>query len=142
MDLGLHFSAGYVLVAPAMPGDPAVADGSIADMVRLFGSHYRGLLRPWTVKKPKNTRGFSFHWSNAQAAWDVITANDPTWVLDGAEFLVYCRPDALSVAGKPWTLKDMIIISQHLPPHPGSEFAVGVGAARVAKRYLTVRTGQ
>jgi hypothetical protein len=142
MELGLHFSAGHVVIAPATPEDPVVVDGYIELLTRAFGLHYRGLLRPMTVKKPRGTRGYSFHWSNAQNSWDVIPANDPTWMLDGAEFLVYFLPSALNPLDSPWTLKQMQYIAQKLPPHPGAAFAVGVGAARVAKRYLSTRNEQ
>ena len=135
MDLGYHIGAGYVTVAPAVEGDPVVGTGDPREMARVLGGHFRGLLRPMTVQKPKGTRGFSFHWSNAQAKWDVITANDPTWGLDGAEFLVYFRPDALSPLGKPWSLKEMQYVASNLPVHPGAEFAMRA-ARRVALAYL------
>jgi len=140
MDLGLSFFAGHVLVAPAMPEDPVIVSGEIRELAREFARHYRGLLRPMTVQKPRATKGFSFHWSNAQAAWSVILANDPTWMLDGADFLVYFRPGVLSPVGKPWSLKDMQTIAKMLPPHPGYASSVeggerGVSAARVAARY-------
>ena len=109
-------------------------EGDIASMASLLGRHLSTLVRGTQVAKPKGTRGFSFHWSNAQAKWDVIAANDPTWSLDGAEFVVYLRASALSPLGKPWTLKEMQYIAQRLPAHPG--FSRAVMAARVARRFL------
>ena len=64
----------------------------------------------------------------------MIAANDPTWGLDGAEFLVYFKVGVLSPLGKPWTLKEMQYVAQRLPPHPG--FSRAVMASRVAARFL------
>jgi hypothetical protein len=113
----------------------AEVEGDIPSIAALLGKHLTTLVRGTHATKPKATRGFSFHWSNAQAKWDVIAANDPTWGLDGAEFLVYMKAGALSPLGKPWTLKEMQYVAQRLPPHPG--FSRAVMASRVAARFIT-----
>ena len=109
-------------------------DGEINAIATRLGRQLPVLVRGSHVTKPKATRGFSFHWSNAQAKWDVISANDPTWNLDGAEFVVYFKVGVLSPLGKPWTLKEMQYVAQRLPPHPG--FSRAVMASRVVRRFL------
>lgn len=112
----------------------AEVEGEIPAMAAILGRNLSTLVRGTQVTKPKGTRGFSFHWSNAQAKWDVIAANDPTWGLDGAEFLVYFKAGVMSPLGKPWTLKEMQYVAQRLPPHPG--FSRAVLASRVVRRFL------
>lgn len=68
-------------------------------------------------------KAFSFHWSNAQGAWDVIAVREP-WSADGAEFMLYAPPTALSPLGKPWSLKEMEYVAAKLQPHSGYSFAV------------------
>ena len=142
MELSLNFYRGFVLVStPDESPSGIIAEGTIRGLAREFSRHYRGLLHPGSVSRPKGVkRGFSFHWSNAQAAWDVIVLSDQTTGLDGAEFLVYFRPDALSPVGKPWSLKEMQYVASILPPHPGYAFSMeggmGRSAARVAARFV------
>lgn len=72
------------------------------------------------VQKPKGkVKGFDFHWSNAQAAWDVIMVQSASWDVDGATFVVWCPPDALSPLGKMWTRTEMQYVAKDLDPHPG-----------------------
>ena len=80
--------------------------------VRYFPSH--------TLPGMKGkVKAFSFHWSNAQAAWDVISVRESSWSTDGAEFILYSPPQATSPLGKPWTLKEMQYVAKKLLPHPG-----------------------
>lgn len=112
------------MLAPAVPGNTdTVIEGDIPSLAAALGRKLTTLVHARSVTRPRGTRGFSFHWSNAQARWDVIVANDPTWTLDGAEFLVYVRVDALSPLGKPWSLKEMQYVAAKLPPHPGASGA-------------------
>lgn len=134
MELSLDFYIGHAILTPPREGSTYLLDVSIQTLAREIPHHYRGLLRSIQVQKPKGARGFSFHWSNAQSVWDVIPANDPTWGLDGAEFLLYFLPGALSPVGKPWSLKEMEYIAHELPAHPGSDR--GVRASVVAERFL------
>ena len=71
-------------------------------------------------KPPGKYRGFDFHWSNAQAAWDVITAT-PNMDVDGATFVLWCPLDgsSLSPLGRPWSLKEMQYVAKYLGQHPG-----------------------
>lgn len=138
MELSLSFYRGHVILAPGGAGAGVTVEGNIANLAREFAKHFRsgGLLHPTTVKKPRGVKGFSFHWSNAQSAWDAIRANDPSWQTDGAEFLVYVRPDALSPIKKPWSLKEMEYIASMLPPHPSYSFSMEGMSRRVASRFL------
>jgi len=132
MDLALTFFRGSVVVSP--PAGEAtgvlVLDADIRTVGRELAKHLRHLVVPAIVSKPKGSRGFSFHWSNAQRAWDVVPWNDPTWHTDGAEFLMYFVKGSLSPLGKPWSLKEMEYIAKMLPEHPG--FAQSFEASRVA----------
>ena len=85
-----------------------------ADILRLRAST-RNILRPRGAVK-----GFSFHWSNAQAAWDVIpVTRDMGRMVDGAEFYLWCMPGAVSNLGKPWRLSEMEHVASKLRHHPG-----------------------
>lgn len=140
MKLCLTMSPGMALFTSSADRSPQSGscdmevEGEINTIAARLGRQLLVLVRASHVTKPKATRGFSFHWSNAQAKWDVIAANDPTWSLDGAEFLVYFRAGALSPLGRPWTLKEMQYVAQRLPQHPG--FSSAVMASRVARRFL------
>jgi hypothetical protein len=142
MDIAVYITAGQAIISPATPEDIIVVDGTLPALAKVLAQHFRGLLRPVTVKKPRGMRGYSFHWSNAQAAWSVIGANDPAWGTDGAEFLVYFNPGLMSLAKRLWTIKDMQTLATILPPHPGYAGSVegwerGVSASRVASRFLS-----
>lgn len=125
--------------------------GMIADLVRELNTQMvRRMPRPQQVQRLRGaTKAFSFHWSNAQAAWDVMTlkGSDLPWGLDGAEFIVFVGPKALSPVGKLWTLTEMQYVAKQLNPHPGyaSSFESGRrglrAVERVAMRYL-VREGR
>lgn len=142
MELAVYITAGQAIISPATPDDIIVVDGDLHSLAKVLARHFQGLLRPVTVRKPRGMRGYSFHWSNAQATWDVIGANDPTWMTDGAEFLVYFSPGMMGLAQRLWTIKDMQNMAKMLPPHPGYASSVeggerGVSASRVAARYLS-----
>ena len=96
----------------------------------------RNVPPPQNVSKiPGARKAFSFHWSNAQNKWDVISvAKSLPWGLDGAEFVVFVGKDAFSPVDKLWTLSEMRYVAHGLMAHPGSSFAVR--AARVAARYV------
>lgn len=97
------------------------------------------------IPKPSGKyRGFDFHWSNAQAAWDVITAT-PNMDVDGATFVLWCPLDgsSLSPLKRPWSLKEMQYVAKYLGAHPG--YAGSYEASnprmtqRVAMRYAMRR---
>lgn len=147
MDLSLTFFRGSVVVSPPRDETSGVflADADIRSFAKEIARHLRALVTPTTVTKPRGTRGFSFHWSNAQASWDVVSWNDASWHTDGAEFLVYFTKDALSPLGKPWSLKEMQYVAKMLPEHPGYAFSMEgaarvAGAIRVAARFLGGKT--
>lgn len=72
------------------------------------------------VPRPRGAvKAFSFHWSNAQAAWHVMIIKEFPWPIDGAEFIVFVGPLALSPLGKVWTLTEMQYVAKRLRPHPG-----------------------
>ena len=147
MRVCLQINPGFLHVSLAVLGtcDAIVDDPSIQTLAGLIGKNLSTLVRGRTVAKPPGSRGFSFHWSNAQATWDVIPANDPAWSLDGAEFLVYVHQKVLSPLGKPWSAKEMQYVAKHLPPHPGysgsAESMWRSAACRVAARYLAAQEG-
>lgn len=77
---------------------------------------------PGDIEVPRargSVRAFSFHWSNAQKAWDVVIWKDFPQHLDGAEFILFMGKDALSPVGKPWSLAEMLYVAKKLPHHPG-----------------------
>lgn len=126
--------------------------GNIADLVReLNAQMVRRMPRPQQVQRLRGAaKAFSFHWSNGQAAWDVIAlkGSDMPWGLDGAEFVVFVGAKAFSPVGKLWTLTEMQYVAKQLNPHPGyaSSFESGqrrihAAVARIASRYLARRTG-
>jgi len=132
MKLSITTVPGSAVLAP----DPDGFEGSITNIARELGRKLPVLVNSTTARRPKGTKGFSFHWSNAQAKWDVIPANDGTWPLDGAEFVLYVRADALSPLDKPWSMKEMRYVAKSLPEHPGYGSSMRM-AARVAARFLT-----
>lgn len=152
MDLSLTFFRGSVIISPSRDdGSGVVLDNAdIRSLTVALAQHLRALVIPTSVTKPRGTRGFSFHWSNAQASWDVVAWNDPSWRTDGAEFLVYFTKDALSPLGKPWSLKEMQYVAKMLPEHPGYASSmesssrragwVQVAANRVAAKFLSGKT--
>ncbi len=145
MSLALTFFRGSAIVStPVGEGSQGVVRADIPSITRELGEHLSYLVIPSNVPKPKGSRGFSFHWSNAQRAWDVIAANDPTWRTDGAEFLVYFTKGALSPVGKPWSLREMEYVAMSLPEHPGFSSSVESGRRasvnRVVARY-TAKVG-
>lgn len=142
MDLNLSFFRGSVIVSAPTPDASGVLvpDAGLRSLSKEFARHLRTLLVPATVTKPRGTRGFSFHWSNAQAAWDVVPWADPSWHTDGAEFLVYFTNDALSPVGKKWTLKEMEYVAKMLPPHPGYAHSFEGMTHRVARRFFEGRS--
>ena len=67
-------------------------------------------------------RSFNFHWSNAQAKWDVMLNFGPD--IDGSEFVLYAPTTSLSPLGKPWSLVEMRYVAKGLVEHPGYGFSV------------------
>jgi hypothetical protein len=109
-----------------------------AMLPKLLGVGGRAIPKP-----PGKYRGFDFHWSNAQSAWDVITAT-PNGDVDGATFVLWCPLDgsSLSPLGRPWTLKEMQYVAKYLGPHPAYAFSYERSrvahadmARRIALRY-------
>lgn len=143
MQVCLQFNPGYLHVTPGVLGGQScdtLIEATVQDFTRELGKKLLLLVRGRTVMKPKGSRGFSFHWSNAQAKWDVIPANDPAWSLDGAEFVVYVDAKVTSPLGKSWSAKEMQYVALRLPPHPGYSMSME-GAQRVAARYLAAQEG-
>lgn len=141
MGLTFTFFRGSAVVSiPVGEEAHGTVRADIPNITREIDAHLSYLVIPSNVSKPKGARGFSFHWSNAQRAWDVIPANDPTWRTDGAEFLVYFTKGALSPVGKPWSLREMEYVAMSLPEHPGFSSSVESGrrasATRVLARYV------
>lgn len=143
MNLALNFYRGSVVIFPPVAGKDwpvIIPEMDIRLLTHEISKHLRTLVIPAVVAKPRGYRGFSFHWSNAQRAWDVISANDPSWQTDGAEFLVYFAKDALSPLGKPWSLKEMEYVAKTLPDHPGfansMESSRMASASRVTAKFL------
>lgn len=132
MKLRLDFVPGSATLTP----DPEGFQGDITTLARSLGGKLSVLVNASTAHRPRGTKGFSFHWSNAQAKWDVIPANDGTWPLDGAEFVLYVRADALSPLDKPWSMKEMQYVAKGLPHHPGYAASLEAMSGRVASRYL------
>lgn len=87
-------------------------------------------------------KAFSFHWSNAQAKWSVITApsGDFPWGIDGAEFILFVAKTAVSPLGKVWTLPEMKYVAQGLQEHPG--YAWAVKAASAADDVIAALNGE
>ena len=131
MNLSLTVIPGSALLAPSPEG----FEGNLTNLARSLGRKLGVLVNASSATKPRGTKGFSFHWSNAQAKWDVIPANDATWGLDGAEFILYVRADSLSALDKPWSMKEMQYVAKALPPHPGFGSSMRM-SARVAARFL------
>lgn len=142
MKLCLQFKPGAALLTPLVDGERcgAVVE-TIHGLTHALGKQLITLVNASTATKPKGTKGFSFHWSNAQAKWDVISANDATWGLDGAEFILYVRADALSPLNKPWSLKEMEYVAVTLPAHPGFSSSMRM-AQRVASRFQQLTGGK
>lgn len=71
-----------------------------------------------TLSRPKGTVWYSFHWSNAQRAWDVIRESDSVVSADGADLLVAVAKSAIdSTTGKPFALRDMQAMARFLREH-------------------------
>jgi len=106
---------------------------------KLLGVGSRAIPKP-----PGKYRGFDFHWSNAQGAWDVITAM-PNMDVDGATFVMWCPLDgsSLSPLKRPWSLKEMQYVAKSLGAHPGFANSYEASnprmARRVAARYALQR---
>jgi hypothetical protein len=104
-------------------------DGDIQDVIdALKQSVMRRIPAPNNVPKIRGAlKAFSFHWSNAQNAWDVIAVRDFPWGIDGAEFILFVGSDALSPLGKVWTLTEMKYVAKGLPRHPNAPSATSWG---------------
>lgn len=95
--------------------------GSLQEVARALGqSVVKRVPGPGSVPKLRGAvRAFSFHWSNAQAAWSVISVREFPWGIDGAEFILFVGQDTQSPLGKVWTLPEMQHVAKMLPNHPG-----------------------
>ena len=97
----------------------------------------RNVPNPQQVGKVRGAKkAFSFHWSNAQNKWDVISVRDFPWGIDGAEFIVFVGKDAKSPVDKPWTLSEMRYVAKGLMNHPGASFAVRGAFDRLASEVI------
>jgi len=95
--------------------------GDIDELARtLNGGMVRHVPAPTQVPKAKGAvKAFSFHWSNAQAAWDVIHVREyPEW-LDGAGFVLFVGRNAMSPTGNLWSQAEMKYVAKKLAHHPG-----------------------
>ena len=111
--------------------------GDVNDLARALSN---GLVRhmppPMPVAKVRGAaKAFSFHWSNAQNAWDVIPVKDFPWGLDGAEFILFTGRKALSPLGKSWSLAEMRYVAKKLAAHPGAAVSME-SMRRVALRWM------
>jgi len=117
--------------------------GDIDELARtLTAGMVKHVPSPMQVGKLRGaTKAFSFHWSNAQGAWSVITLRDFPWGLDGAEFILFAGAKATSPVGKSWSLAEMKYVAKKLAPHPGYAGSMEGGQARramerVARRFM------
>lgn len=99
---------------------------------RMLGVGQRQVLKP-----PGRAKGFDFHWSNAQASWDVILVPGVPWDEDGASFVLWCPATTLSPIGKPWTRTEMQYVARSLKHHPGYAGSYESSSRRIASRYLS-----
>jgi len=83
-------------------------------------------------------KAFSFHWSNAQKAWDVISVRSFPWGIDGAEFILFVGRNAVSPTGKLWALPEMRYVAKKLRNHPGYAWAVK-GSQQTGNDMSTLR---
>jgi hypothetical protein len=83
-------------------------------------------LEPANIPKPKTTgKAYNFHWSNAQAKWDVIPVREYPTSTDGSEFVLFIPKGVMNpVYEGPWTLRDMQVVARKLYPHPAASFGV------------------
>ncbi len=97
------------------------AGGDIASVTQALNAQMvRRVPPPQQVVKVRGThKAFSFHWSNAQAQWDVIMVREFPWGIDGAEFFVFTTKAAKSPLGKTWSLAEMRYVAKGLNKHPG-----------------------
>lgn len=83
-------------------------------------------LDPTSIPKPKSAgKAYSFHWSNAQAKWDVIPVRAYPTSTDGSEFMLFIPKGVMNpVYEGPWTLRDMQVVARRLNPHPAARFGL------------------
>ena len=83
-------------------------------------------LEPTSIPKPKSAgKAYHFHWSNAQAKWDVIPVREYPTSTDGSEFVLFIPKEVMNpVYEGPWTLRDMQVVARKLYPHPAASFGV------------------
>jgi hypothetical protein len=83
-------------------------------------------LEPTSIPKPKSAgKAYHFHWSNAQAKWDVIPVREYPTSTDGSEFVLFIPKGVMNpVYEGPWTLRDMQVVARKLYPHPAASFGV------------------
>lgn len=83
-------------------------------------------LEPASIPKPKTVgKAYNFHWSNAQAAWDVIPVRDYPTTTDGSEFVLFIPKGVHNpVYEGPWTLRDMQVVARNLNPHPAYSYSM------------------
>lgn len=83
-------------------------------------------LEPASIPKPKTAgKAYNFHWSNAQAAWDVIPVRDYPTTTDGSEFVLFIPKGVHNpVYEGPWTLRDMQVVARNLNPHPAYSYSM------------------
>lgn len=115
--------------------------GEIEELARaLSAGIVRHMPGPMSVNKVRGAvKAFSFHWSNAQRAWDVVAWRDFPWSLDGAEFILFLGRNALSPLGKPWSLAEMRYVAKKLAQHPGFASSMESGPARWAVERVAAR---
>ena len=123
----LHF-ASEVVEPPQILRTPHPATlvlRGVADLNQIAPRNNRVLprisLEPASIPKPKTAgKAYNFHWSNAQAAWDVIPVRDYPTTTDGSEFVLFIPKGVHNpVYEGPWTLRDMQVVARNLNPHPG-----------------------
>jgi len=85
-------------------------------------------------KPPGKMKVFNFHWSNAQAAWDVIVAPSDMSFTDGSEFVLFCPLTSLSPLERPWSLVEMRYVAKKLGDHPGFASSMESGQRRATDK--------
>lgn len=113
--------------------------GDIDELARaLSAGMVRHVPSPMDVSKVRGAvKAFSFHWSNAQAKWDVVVWKDFPWHLDGAEFVLFIGKDAMSPLDQLWSLAEMKYVAKKLGQHPG--FGFSVRATALSQKWLVAQ---
>ena len=96
---------------------------SIEEIAKELTSHYlRYPPRAMDIHVIKGAvKVFSFRWSNAQRAWDVVIIPKGAFPYsnDGAEIILAIGPEAKSPLNRLWSITEMRYVAKKLRQHPG-----------------------